>query len=181
MKHLLALLILFSSLSHASRYFAEVDVLNPVFNLVGTSQSLRNDLRLGMEKENWHWALRYAHELGVPSDSEGVGVNGKDGNAHHLGLRGAYRIFEKGYIGGGYLFTLFDAKTSFSGENKKLSTSASGFEVFINYRWDFKDCFLKSEFSYHHLFSNLKKVGSGGLAEYDVGQGKLMLLVGKEF
>lgn len=182
MKYLLSFFLLVSSsMSFASTYFAELDVLNPVFGIIGTSHSLRNDLRLGQDHGQWQWALRYAHELGVPADTVGTNVKGNDGDAHHFGLRGSYKLFETIQIGAGYIYTLFNADSKFSGKGKSLDTSTSGFEIFIHRRWDFEHFFVKSEFSYHHIFSNLKNRGPGGYSEYDVGQGKLSLLVGKDF
>lgn len=182
MKYLMSIFLLVSSsVSTASTYFAEFDVLNPVFRIIETSHSLRNDFRFGQDHEEWQWAVRYAHELGVPADTVGASVKGKDGDAHHLALRASYKIYDKLHFGGGYIYSLFKAESEFNGREKTLNTSTSGVEAFMNYRWDFTNLFVKSEVSYHHIFSNLKIRGQGGYSEYDIGQGKISLLIGRDF
>lgn len=182
MKYLMSFFLLVTStFSFASPYFAEFDVLNPVFAVAGTSHSLRNDFRFGENRGEWQWALRYAHELGVPGDTVGANIKAKDGDAHHLGVRASFKLFDDIQFGGGYLYTLFNSKTEFNGTQKSLNSSNSGFEIFAHHRFDFKDWFLKSELSYHHIFGNFKLRGPSGFSEYDVGQGKLLLLVGKDF
>lgn len=180
MKLLTIIAILFSSKIWAF-HFIEVDALNPIFNIVDTSQSLRTDLRFGKDMGDWSAAFRYATELGVPSDSDGSGIKGRDGHAHSLGFRGAYFIAPDIHIGGGYLFTMFNAKTSFNGSTKNFHKNLSGFEVFASKTWNIDRWYVKGELSYHHTFGTLKHVGPGGYSEYDIGQGKLAVLLGREF
>src|SRR5690606_8637125 len=137
MKFLASLLFLLSSNLWAF-HFVEVDALNPLFYAADTSHSLRTDIRFGKDMGSWTTAFRYATELGVPSDTDGAGVKGKDGYAHSLGLRGAYFIAPSVQLGGGYLFTMFNAKTSFNGESKTLNKNLSGFELFANKTWNFE-------------------------------------------
>lgn len=180
MKFLASILFLLSSNLWAF-HFAEIDALNPLFYAADTSHSLRTDLRFGKDMGDWSTAFRYATELGVPSDTDGSGIKGRDGRAHSLGLRGAYFIAPSVVLGGGYLFTMFNAKTSFNGESKTLNKNLSGFEIFAAKTWNFDRWYIKGELGYHHLFGQLKQRGPGGFAEYDVGQGKLSLLLGREF
>lgn len=182
MKFVLSLLMLFTFKAHAF-HFVEVDALNPIFYGIDTAHSLRTDVRFGRDMGDWNVALRYANELGVPSETDGPGaVDGKDGNAHHFGLRGAYFITQDFHIGGGYVFTKFSADTKFSdGTKKTLNQDLSGFEFFMSHRWNFDRWYVRGELGYHHLFGNLKQHGPGGYSEYDVGQGKLSVLIGYEF
>ena len=180
MKFLLSLFVLFSFKAHAF-HFVEVDALNPVFYAVDTAHSFRTDVRFGRDMGTWNVAFRYANELGIPGDEDGANtVKAKDGDAHHFGLRGAYFITQDLHIGGGYIFTKFNADTKFNGSTKTLNQDVSGFEFFMSQRWNFDRWYVKSELGYHHIFGNLKRSGPGGYAEYDVGQGKLSVLIGYE-
>ncbi len=180
MKFLTVIALLLSSKLWAF-HFVEVDALNPIFYGVDTAHSLRTDLRIGKDLGSWSTAFRYATELGVPSDTDGSGVKGRDGNAHTLGLRGAYFIAPDIHIGGGYLFTMFNANTKFNGQSRSFHKNLSGFEFFASKTWNIDRWYLKAELGYHHLFGNFKQSGAGGFAEYDVGQGKLAVLFGREF
>lgn len=177
----LILLSVFLSPTLWAFHFVEVDALNPLLNASDTSHSLRTDLRFGKDMGSWMAAFRYATELGVPSDNDGSGVSGRDGYAHSVGLRGAYFIAPDMHIGGGYLFTMFNTKVDFNGKTKSFSETSSGFEFFASKSWNWDRWYVKAELSYHHLFGNFKERVPGGYAEYDVGQGKLALLLGREF
>lgn len=180
MKFILSLLMLFTFKAQAF-HFVEVDALNPIFYGINTSHSLRTDVRFGRDMGDWDVALRYANEIGVPADTDGTGIEGKDGSAHHLGLRAAYKASSQVRVGGGYIYSMFSADQKFNGQKKTMNESLSGFEAFVSYQWDFSQWFIRSEVSYHHIFGNLKQEGAGGFAEYDIGQGKLSALIGYQF
>lgn len=180
MKFLIISFIIFTMQARA-QHFAEIDALNPLFYAADTSHSLRTDIRAGRLLDGFDVSVRYAQELGVSADSEGSGVKGRDGNAHHLGLRGAFYATEHARIGAGYVYSLFSADVNFNGEKSSLNKGLSGFEVFASYQWNFTQWYIRPEVNYHHTFGDIKKKKNGGLAEYDIGQGKLSLLVGYQF